>query len=61
MDSKIILGRLLQRFIELGSTQYQNLNAFGFIELKSTHVVVSRENGADTRIDFTKIISAIEG
>jgi hypothetical protein len=61
MDSKIILGRILQKFIDLKVSKYQDYNEFGFVNLTGTSVLVSRENGADTNIPLNKIITAIEG
>ncbi len=60
MDSKIILGRILQKFIDAKYAHVDGYNRFGFIELKRSSVIVSRENGADTIIPFTKIIIGIE-
>ena len=60
MDSKIILGRLLQRFIDEKSSQYMDYNKFGLIEVKANSIIVSRENGSDTPIPFKKLVSAIE-
>lgn len=60
MDSKIILGKILQRFIDAKCAQVESYNRFGFIELKNSSVLVSRENGQDTSISFAKIIKGIE-
>jgi len=60
MDSKIILGRLLQRFIDEKYAEQEGYNRFGFVQLKNSSVVVSRENGADTPVQFAKIIKGIE-
>ena len=61
MDSKIILGRLLQKFIDLQVSQFGNYNTFGFVRLSGNSIIVSREEGADTPLPFKKIIKAIEG
>ncbi len=61
MDSKIILGRLLQKFIDLQVSQFADYNEFGFVSLSVSSVTVSRENGDDTPLPFKKIITAIEG
>lgn len=60
MDSKILLGRILQRFIDLQIAQVAGYNSFGFIKLNKTSVIVSRENGKDTIVPFAKIIVGIE-
>ena len=60
MDSKIILGRILQRFIDAKHAQVKDYNRFDFIKLKNTSVIVSRENGQDTPVSFSKIIKGIE-
>jgi hypothetical protein len=58
MDSKIILGRILQRFIDTEIAQVAGYNQFGFIKLSKNSVVVSRER--DTIVPFSKIIIGIE-
>lgn len=60
MESKIILGRILQRFIDQGYAQVESYNRFNFIEIKGAVVWVSREKGKDTPIPFAKIIDGIE-
>jgi hypothetical protein len=60
MDAKIILGRILQRLIDQGHAQVFPLNFFGFIEIKSNSVLVSRENGLDTSIPFSRLELAIK-
>jgi hypothetical protein len=61
MNSKIILDRILQRFVEQGYAQVEGYNHFGYINLKEAVVTVSRENGNETPIPFKKILIAIEG
>ncbi len=46
MDSKIILGCLLQKFIDLQVSQFADYNEFGFVSLSVSSVTVSRENEA---------------
>jgi len=60
MDSKILLGRILQQFIDLQIAQVEGYNSFGFIKLNKTSVIVSRENGKDTIVPFAKIIGGIK-
>ncbi len=61
MDSKIILGRILQKFIDVKVSKYHQYNEFGFVQLSQSSVTVSRETGADTPIQFNKLLIAIEG
>lgn len=60
MESKIILGRILQRFIDMQNVQVAGYNSFGFVQLKISSVVVSREAGKNTPIPFNKLIIGIE-
>jgi hypothetical protein len=59
MQPEIILGRLLQRFIDQKSSQFLDYNRFVFLRFDKTKVYVGRENGADTPIPFAKILRAI--
>lgn len=60
MDSKILLGRILQRFIDLQIANLAKYNEFGFIKLNKTSILVAREKGKDTIVPFAKIITGIE-
>jgi hypothetical protein len=60
MESKIILGRILQRFIDQGYAQVDGYNRFGFIEFKNQEVWVTREKGKNTKVPFAKILDGIE-
>ena len=60
MDAKIILGRILQRLIDQGHAQVPPLNAFGYISLGPSSVMVSRETGQDTPIPLSRLVAAIE-
>lgn len=60
MDSKIILGRVLQKLVDEKFAQVEGYNRFGFIELKNSSVIVSREKGKDTPIQFSIIVKGIE-
>lgn len=60
MESKIILGRIIQRLIDQGYTQVDGYNCFGLIEIKGQAISVSREAGENTRVSFAKIIDGIE-
>ena len=60
MENKIILGRILQRFIDRQVAQVGSYNAFGFVKIKNSSILVSREAGEDTPIPFSKLIIGIE-
>ncbi|NRT13622.1 hypothetical protein [Flavobacterium sp. 14A] len=60
MDSKILLGKILQRFSDMKSSQIEDYNSFGYIRETNNAVYVSRENGKDTRIPFDKLIIGID-
>ena len=61
MEAQIILGRILQKFIDNGFSKYLDYNRFGFIELKNSSVIVSREAGDNTPDPFKDMIIAIKG
>jgi hypothetical protein len=60
MESKILLGRILQKFIDKGYAQVSGYNRFGFIKFSNNAVLVTRENGGDTPVSFSKIVKGIE-
>lgn len=60
MDSKILLGKILQRFSDKKVCQVEGYNSFGYIRETNNSVYVTRENGQDTPIPFKKIIIGIE-
>lgn len=60
MDSKILLGKILQRLSDKGISEADGYNSFGFLRKTNDSVYVNRENGLDTRIPFGKIIAWIE-
>lgn len=61
MDARILLGRILQRFIDLGYSQYAAYHRFGLLRYTTKSVWLSREDGEDTPVYFDKILVAIEG
>ena len=61
MDSKILLGKILQRLQDQGYCKVKELNRFGFVEEKETLVIVSRQRGKNTKLYFKKILVGIEG
>lgn len=60
MDSKILLGKILQRFSDKKIAQVKGYNAFGYIKETNTAVFVTRETGKNTRVSFKKIIAGIQ-
>lgn len=60
MESKIILGRILQRFKDIGETKVEGYNTFGYVRETENAVIVSRENGEDTPLPFKRLLVAIE-
>lgn len=60
MDSKILLGKILQRFKDNGKAQVDGYNSFGYIRETENAVWVTRETGEDTPIPFMKILKGID-
>lgn len=60
MDSKILLGKILQRFFDKGISKMPGYNSFGYLRETNNSVYVSREKGKDTRVPFDKILNGIE-
>ncbi|RZK10503.1 MAG: hypothetical protein EOO46_10535 [Flavobacterium sp.] len=60
MDSKILLGKILQRFCDAKITKVTGYNSFGYIKETGNAVYVTRENGKDTRVSYEKVIIGIE-
>jgi len=60
MDSKILLGKILQRFFDKKVAQVEGYNSFGYLKETNQAVRLTREGGADTVVPFKKIIKGIE-
>ena len=60
MDTKILLGKILQKFKSQKIAQVQGYKSFGYIRETENMVYVTREAGKDTPIPFEKIKTAIE-
>ncbi len=60
MDSKILLGKILQRFFDRKVAKVEGYNKFEYLKETSSSVYVSRETGDDTPVPFKKIIVGIE-
>jgi hypothetical protein len=61
MDAKILLGCILQKFIDVKVSQYKQYNSFAYISHSNSSLTVGREKGIETQIYFKKIIIGIEG
>ena len=60
MDAQIVLGRILQKFIDLGISKFENYNQFEFISIHKNSIKVTRERGKDTPIPFNIILIGIK-
>ena len=60
MDSKILLGKILQRFSDLRLCKVEGYVSFKYLRETKNAVYVGREQGQDTRISFKKLITGIE-
>lgn len=60
MESKILLGKILQRFRDQQFVQVEGYNRFEYIRETEKAVWVTREKGADTPVPFNKLIKGIE-
>tara|TARA_R110002049_G_scaffold272440_1_gene449975 strand:+ start:7387 stop:7692 length:306 start_codon:yes stop_codon:yes gene_type:complete len=60
MDSKILLGKILQRFSDGGISKVEGYNSYRYLRETENAVYVGREQGQDTRIPFKIIIVGIE-
>lgn len=60
MDASQIVSQIVSRFQEQGYAQVSGYNRFSFISRAESHMVVSRENGKDTKIPFAKLTEAIK-
>ena len=60
MDSKILLGKILQRLSDLGISKVDGYHGFEYLRETNNSVYVGREKGKDTSIPFNKIIMGIE-
>lgn len=59
-DSKILLGKILQRFEDKGYVKIADYNWFGRVKEGASHLEVLRENKNTARIDFKRMIITIE-
>lgn len=60
MDSKILLDKILQKFSDKKVSKVGQYNSFGYIRETNKAVHVTREDGKDTAVPFSKIIIAID-
>jgi hypothetical protein len=61
MESKIILGRLVQRIIDQGYAQVNGYNRFEYFKHNESSITILRENGQEALIPFKKLLIGIEG
>src|SRR5258706_819124 len=59
MDSKIILGKLLQRLSDNSYAQVKGYNKFVFVRETDVYVEVLRQKGTKAKIYYTRLIDAI--
>ena len=59
-DIELKVNLVIKRFQEKGFAQVSDYNRFGYIKRTDKALVVSRENGEDTRIPLEKIKLAIQ-
>ena len=60
MNSDEILAKILHKFRDTQFSQVPGYKRFGYIRETDSVVVVSRQDGEDTRIPFSKIKQGIE-
>lgn len=60
MDSKILLGKILQRFEDLGYAQVPGYFRFIWVRETNNSVIALRENGKQAVVPFAKILNGIE-
>lgn len=60
MDSKILLGKILQRFKDKAIAKVEGYNSFGYIRETENSVLITRETGEDTPVPFDKILNGID-
>ncbi len=60
MDSKILLGKILQRFKDRTVAKVEGYKSFVYIRETENSIFVGRENSKDARIPFEKILTGID-
>ncbi|MEP2025406.1 hypothetical protein [Reichenbachiella sp.] len=59
-DPKILLGKVLQRFKDQENATSTTGKLFGYIRETDNSVLITREDGNDTSIPFSKLLKSIE-
>lgn len=59
-DVEKTISEIVSRFKQQGFTQVPSYNKFGFVQQSDNYVIVSRENGKDTKIYYKKLGEAIK-
>lgn len=60
MDSKILLGRILQKLEDNGKAKVPGYNTFKRVKEKENSIILLRENGNEATIPFKTILLGIE-
>lgn len=60
MDSKILLGKILQRFSDKKIWQVEGYNSCEYLYETDSSVFVGREKGEDSKVPFNIIIKGID-
>ncbi len=60
MDSKILLGKILQRFSDCGFSKVEGYVGFEYLRETNNAIYIGRERGKVTYIAFEKLIAGIE-
>ena len=59
-DSKILLGKLLQKFEDKGFAKYKTYNRFVRVKEDTASLTILRENGSKWKVDFKRILVGVE-
>ncbi len=60
MESKILLGKILQRFEDQGYAKVDGYNRFNLVKSGETFVTVLRQKGTEAKVDFKRLLIGID-
>jgi hypothetical protein len=60
MESKILLGKILQRFEDQGYAKVDGYNRFDLVKSGETFVTVLRQKGTEAKVDFKRLLIGID-
>jgi len=60
MQTSQIIRQIVKRFQQQGYAQVPGYNRFDYVGKGESYVIISRENGNDTKIPFSKLAESIE-